>query len=164
MIKKVINIESSNGNNFAIELSSYDKKFFSEETWRSLNESIEVVNIDLVRVSGNLKTSLPTLSEISSAIADFFLSSNKVIICFYCDFLSPIPNSNKKITCQKYRSLLFKDLFNRCINRFHINGVKERIITISGVEDYFVHIIYREEHKPYVDVIASGIHEGYDKP
>lgn len=164
MVNKIINIESSNGNNFAIELSSYDKKFFSKETWCSLKESIEVVNIDLVRVSGNQKASLPTLSEIASAIADFFLSSNNTIICFYCDFLSPIPNSNKKITCQKYRSILFRDLFKRCIYKFHINGIKERIITVSGVEDYFVHIIYREEHESYVDVIANDIHNGYDKP
>lgn len=164
MIKKIINVESSNGNNFAIELSSYEKRHFSEETWRLLNGTIDVVNIDLVRVSGNVKTSVLTLSEITSAVANFFLTSKATIICFYCDFLSPIPNSHKDITCQKYRSTLFHALFDRCIKRYRIVGIKEKIITINGVEDYFVHLIYREEHEAYVDAIAADIHEGFDKP
>lgn len=164
MTKKLIRIESSRGDQFIIELSSHDKDSFSERTWQLINNRVDIVNIDLVRRKGTKKISLSTLSEIVSAISDFFLGTKNTIICYYCDFLSPITYTKKNITCQQYRSRLFHNLFERRIKKYHLSGIKEKIVTIHGIEDYFVHIIYREELQHYVDILANDIHLGFDKP
>lgn len=164
MEKSTIKIGSSNGNSFAIEFSPFKRKFFSEDTWELLDGKVDVVNIDLVRVDGDNKTSFPTLSEIAWAIADFFLSRENVIICYYCDFLSPIPNSNKNITCQEYRSRLFSDLFYRYIKKYHIEGVDLNVIRIKSIETHYVHVIYRKELSSYEETISKDIKDTYDKP
>ena len=164
MEKTTIKISFSNGNNFAIEFSPFKKKYFSDETWQLINGKVDVVNIDLVRVMGESKASLPTLSEITLAISNFFMSHEDIILCYYCDFLSPIPNSNKHITCQEYRSRLFSDLFHRHIKKFHINDVSLHVIRIESVETYYVHLINRNELSSLEETISKDIKETYDKP
>lgn len=164
MTEEAFRVNTSEGDLFEIKFITYDKGYFSEGSIESSPHNIEVVSIDLTRIKGNTPATLGSLSEITNGIATFFLKRKNVVICYYCDFLGPIPHTNKKITCQAYRNKLFSLLFKRYISKFNISGVIDRIITIHGVEDYFVHIIYRQQHEKYVNLIAHSIHEGYDKP
>lgn len=163
MIELKFDFTSPSGNFYSIRLSSYDDSYFSNDVHKRIS-GIEIVNIDLSRVRGAQPTTVRELMKITSSIAHVFLEHDNVVICYYCDFLGPIPHTSKKITCQEYRNRLFHLLFNRYIREHGIKDVSERIITIHGVEDYFVHIIYRKQHEKYVNLIASSIHEGYDKP
>lgn len=102
--------------------------------------------------------------RITEFIAQVFLKNGNLIFCYYCDFMGPIPHTNKKITCQDYRNRLFSLLFKKYIKRFSIKDVADKVITIHGEEDYFVHIIYRKAHEKHVSLLANSIHDGYDKP
>jgi hypothetical protein len=163
MVDLKFDFTSPSGNAYSIRLSSYDDSYFSNDVHKQIS-GIEIVNIDLSRVRGNKPTSIRELMKITSSIAHVFLEQDNVVICYYCDFLGPIPHTNKTLTCQDYRNRLFNLLFNRYIKEHNIDNISERIITIHGVEDYFVHIIYRQQHEKYVNLIAHSIHEGYDKP
>jgi hypothetical protein len=135
MTHKFFSVQTPEGGSYNIELSSFDDSSFPKEVANAISPFIDVVNIDLTRARKEKAASIRTLSIITSRIAEYFLERKNLVICYYCDFLGPIPHTNKKITCQAY-----------------------------GVEDYFVHIIYRQQHEKYVDLIANSIHEGYDKP
>lgn len=156
--------KTPSGDAYSLELSSYDDSSFSIEVYKQIAGHVDVVNISLTRVKGDKPTSVRDLMRLTNFIASLFLVNKNIVICYYCDFLTPIPHTDKRITCQQYRSKLFSLLFERYIHQHHIAGIKEGVITINGVEDYFVHLIYREEHEPYVDAIAADIHEGFDKP
>jgi hypothetical protein len=164
MEKTTIKIGSSNGNNFAIEFSPLNREYFAEKTWQLISGKVDVVNIDLVRIMGESKATLPTLSEISQSIANFFMSKGNIILCYYCDFLSVIPNSNKPITCQEYRSRLFSDLFYRYVNKYHIGDVSLHVIRIESVETHYVHLIYRNELSSLEETISNDIKDTYNKP
>lgn len=163
MVQESFKINTRQGDVYNLKLSSFDDSFFSKEIYERISP-INIVNIDLTRAKGSHPTSLRTLTQIVQDIANIFLSRHDIIICYYCDFLSPIPHTSKQITCQEYRSRLFSLLYNRFLSKFNIKGIREEVITIHGEEDYYVHLIYRNEHQNLVDIISSDIHEGYDKP
>ena len=164
MTHKFFSVQTRNGRSYNIELSSFGDSFLSKEVAAAISPYIDVVNIDLTRAQEEDSASLRTLSIITHRIADFFLEHSNLVICYYCDFLGPIPHTNKKMTCQAYRNKLFSLLFKRYVSKFKVSGVIDKVITIHGAEDYFVHIIYREIHGKYVNLLANNIHEGYDKP
>ena len=164
MTHKSFSVQTNTGGSYNVELSSFGSSYFSKEVATAISPYIDVVNIDLTRVQEEESASLRTLSIITSRIADFFLERKNLVICYYCDFLGPIPHTNKKITCQAYRNQLFSLLFRRYTSKFNISGIIDKVITIHGAEDYFVHIIYRRIHEKYVQLLANSIHEGYDKP
>lgn len=164
MTHKFFSVETCNGGSYNIELSSFGNSFFSKEVTDAISQFVDVVNIDLTRAQEEESASLRTLSIITNRIAEFFLEHRNLVICYYCDFLGPIPHTNKKMTCQAYRNQLFSLLFKRYIGKFNVTGVIDKVITIHGAEDYFVHIIYRQTHEKHVQLLANSIHYGYDKP
>lgn len=163
MVDLRFDFTSPSGNSYSIRLSSYDDSYFSNEISSRISD-LEIVNIDLSRVKGNSVTSVRELLRITEFIANVFLKENNMVFCYYCDFMGPIPHTNKRITCQDYRNRLFSLLFRRYIKEHDIKDIAEKVITIHGAEDYFVHIIYRQTHKKHVNLLANNIHEGYDKP
>lgn len=163
MVDLKFDFTSPSGSSYSIRLSSYDDNYFSNDVYTQLSD-IEVVNIDLSRVRGSNTTSVRELMRITEFIAKIFLEKDNLILCYYCDFMGSIPHTNKNITCQDYRNRLFNLLFKRYIKEHRIKDAFEKVITIHGAEDYFVHIIYRQVHERHVRLLASSIHEGYDKP
>jgi hypothetical protein len=163
MVDLKFDFTSPSGNSYSIKLSSYDDSYFSDDVYQQIS-GVEIVNIDLSRVRGSNITSVRELMRITEFIAQVFLKNDNLIFCYYCDFMGPIPHTNKKITCQDYRNRLFSLLFKKYIKRFSIKEVSEKVITIHGAEDYFVHIIYRQIHEKHVQLLANSIHYGYDKP
>ena len=68
-----------------------------------------LVGIDLRRLEGRHATGQAVLAAIEKTIADYYLQKKDVVICYYCDFINPIPRTTKNtMPPQEYRSRLFK--------------------------------------------------------
>ena len=159
-----VNITSSRGDQYRIRLSSSGEHYLSKEVFQELNEDFDILTIELERIKGIMPTGHAVLSQIEKVIADTFLCSHNTIICFICDFLSPIPSTQKRIPPQQYRSLLFTRMFERYVSQHPIGDIMQSVLTIGGIdEDYYIHIIARSEHVRYVNMISEDIRIGYSK-
>ena len=130
-------------------------------------QGIEVVEIGLARVKGDVITSPRVLAYIEKYIADMFLSHPNVVISFFCDFIHVIPSMSKRrtdTTVQQYRSKLFSSMFEHYVSRHHLEGIINKVVVVEGVaEPYYFHIISRSEHQKIADMIAEGHHRDFDK-
>ena len=155
--------KSPNGDVYHITLSE-DNGVLSAGVVGALGE-VHIVGIDLRRLSGKHVTGLEVLSALAKVISDFFLQNKNVIICYYCDFINPIPNTTKNtMPPQEYRSRLFERLFQRYIKQFHITDVRLSVVEINGInEKYYFHVIYRNYHSMLASIIGSDLKEGFDK-
>lgn len=153
------------GDVYHISLSSANDGLLSDDVSRILDcDGIVILNVELSRVQGTHPTSNAVLAKIEEVIANVFLSHPNVIICYYCDFLSQIPSMRQSMSVQEYRSVLFSHLFDRYVTSHHIENVSQAIATIEGaVENYYVHIIARNEHLHYVNIITEGVQKDYGK-
>lgn len=103
---------SSEGDVYHITLSE-DNGFLSADVLDALKD-VTVVGVELRRIYGTNTTSHRVLSAIEDTIADFFSQRENVIICYYCDFINPIPKTTKNtMPPQEYRSRLFDNMFQR---------------------------------------------------
>lgn len=158
-------VSSSNGDVYQISLSSENDGLLSEYVSQVLaHDGIVILNVELSRVQGINPTSGAVLAKIEEVIANVFLSHPNVMICYYCDFLSQIPSMRQDLTVQEYRSVLFSHMFDRYVTSHHIEHVSQAIATIEGsVENYYVHIIARNEHLHYVNLIIEHVQRDYGK-
>ena len=164
MKETIVSITSAKGDEYRIRLSSLDGKYFSQSFAQKTASDIDVVTIELERIKGEMPTGHAVLAQIEKTIAEIFLKQSNVVICFICDFLSPIPFTNKKMPAQQYRSILFIKMFERYISQHSIGNIMQSVLTIGGFgEDYYIHIIAREEHVKYVNMISEDIRTGYSK-
>ena len=88
-----------------------------------------------------------------------------VIICYYCDFVNPIPKTKKnKMPPQEYRSKLFDAMFQRYVKLHGIEDVRLSVVEVNGINEiYYFHVIYRETHSVLAALIGSDIREGFEK-
>lgn len=164
MTDVIVNITSARGDEYRIRLSSSGNRFLSEEISQEVKRSVDILTIELERIKGQLPTGHVVLSQIERVIAEVFLQNPNAVICFICDFLSPIPSSKKQIPVQQYRSILFTRMFERYVSQNSVGSVVQSVLTISGIgEDYYIHIIARSEHMRYVNMISDDIRVGYSK-
>ena len=124
-----------------------------------------LVGIDLRRLEGRHATGHSVLAAIENAIAEFFLHYEDVIICYYCDFINPIPRTTKNtMPPQEYRSRLFDRMFQRYTKQRSIGDVRLSVVEINGInEKYYFHVIYRERHSMLASLIGNDLQEGYSK-
>lgn len=161
--------ESAQGDIYSISLSSENGGLIADDIRRNMEkEGIVVVDIELNRIQGSNPTTTAVLAKTGETIANFFLSHPNVIICYYCDFLSPLPyvsKNKKKMSVQEYRHHLFAHMFDRYILCHHLEEVNLAVLTIEGsAETYYVHVIARSEHLSYISVINDGIQRDFGKP
>ena len=154
---------SPEGDVYHITLTE-DNRALSDDVREALG-NIRVTGIDLRRLEGSHVTGHKVLDAVADAIAEYFLKNEDIIICYYCDFLNPIPNTRKNsMPPQEYRSRLFDKMFQRYVKLHHINNVRLSVVEINGInEKYYFHVIYRENHSILASIIGSDIKEGYDK-
>ena len=154
---------SSEGDIYHITLSEHTG-VLSDNVIKSLS-GIKVVDIELRRISGNHVTGHDVLVAIEDTIAESFLQRNDVIICYYCDFINPIPYTLKNtMPVQEYRSRLFERMFQRYTQQHRINDIRLSVVEINGsVEKYYFHVIYREAHSLLATLIGQDLKEGFDK-
>ena len=138
--------KSPDGDVYHVTLSE-DNGVLSAGVLETLGQ-VHIAGIDLRRLSGKHVTENVVLAALSNAIAEFFLQDENVIICYYCDFLNPIPNTTKNtMPPQEYRSRLFEKMFQRYVKQHGINDVRLSVVEVNGInEKYYFHVIYRECH------------------
>ena len=165
-MNEVYIIHSETGDEYKLQFTTERSGVISNEILDQLSlHGIEVVEIGLGRSKGNNVTSPKILAQIEECIAKMLLSHPNVIISFFCDFISFVPKMKRKISVQQYRSQLFTRMFEHYIAHHQINDVCNRVVKIEGIaEDYYFHIIARQDHLKYVDIIAMGHQEDYGKP
>ena len=154
---------SSTGDVYHIALSE-DHGVLSSEAVESLNDVV-VVGIELRRLEGSNSTGQEVLSAIERTIAEFFARHENVIICYYCDFINPIPHTSKNtMPPQEYRSRIFDMMFQRYTQQHGMTDVCLSVVEINGInEKYYFHVIYREVHSLLASMISQDPKEGFDK-
>jgi len=155
--------KSSEGDIYHITLSE-DNGLLSASAVDSLND-VTLVGIELRRLAGSHITGQEVLEAIENTIADFFLQNPNVIICYYCDFINPIPKTSKNtMPPQEYRSRLFERMFQRYTRHRSISDVRLSVVEINGInEKYYFHVIYREVHSLLASLIGHDLKEGFSK-
>ena len=161
-------LSSVKGDIYQISLSSKNGGLIADDIRQALiAEGIIVLDVELNRIEGLNPTTNAILAKIGEKIADVFLANPNVIICYFCDFLSTLPYTNKKhkeLSVQEYRSILFSQMFERYVSQHHIENVSLAILTVEGVEaNYYVHVIARNEHLHYISQINNGIQRDFGK-
>ena len=154
---------SSTGDVYHITLSE-DHNVLSSEALNALND-INVVGIELRRLAGRNATGQEVLAAIENTIAKFFLEHENIIICYYCDFINPIPHTSKNsMPPQEYRSRLFDKMFQRYSQQHGITDVRLSVVEINGInEKYYFHVIYREAHSLLASMIGRDLKDCFDK-
>lgn len=158
-------IQSNQTDEYKLRITSEDNGMLSDEVRQTLaSENIEVFDIELERTKGLNVTSHKVLSKIEDCIADIFLTHHNAMICFFCDFISLVPSMNRNMSVQEYRSILFSKMFDRYVTLHHIEGIKNQVVVVKGTaEDYYVHVIAREEHLRFAKIIGEGIQRDFGK-
>ena len=121
-------IEAETGDCYRVILSSGEDAFFAGQWINDLfNNEIEIVEIDLERLSGNNATSLNTLKLIADGIGNCFRQNDKAILYYYCDDLMDVPKSQRKndMWPQEYRSQLFGLMFKRFVSQHETEDIKD---------------------------------------
>ena len=163
-MKDLIRIfKSPKGDVYDIALSE-DKGVLSEEFLETLG-GVHVVGIELRRLAGNHTAGHDVLAALEETIAELFLKNDDIIICYYCDFINPIPHTNKNsMPPQEYRSRLFDGMFQRYVKQHGIHDVRLSVVEINGINEiYYFHVIYRETHSMLAAMIGSDLKEGFGK-
>lgn len=161
--------ESPKGDIYSISLSSEYGGLIADDIRKELEkEGVALVDVELNRIKGANPTTTAIISKIGDMIANFFFSNPNVVICYYCDFLSQLPyvnNNKKKMSVQEYRHHLFSNMFDHYVTQHHIENVSLAVLTIEGSsETYYVHVITRNMHLPFVAQINNGIQRDFSKP
>lgn len=161
--------ESPAGDIYSISLSSENGGLIADDIRRDIErEGIIVLDIELNRIQGTNPTTIAILIKTVEMIADYFLANPNVVICYYCDFLSQLPYVNKrkkKMPVQEYRHHLFSHMFDHYVSQRQIDDVNLAVLTIEGTaETYYVHVIARNKHLPYISYINNGIQRDFGKP
>ena len=154
---------SSTGDVYHIELSE-NHSILSQKTIGALDD-ISVVGVELRRLSGKNPTGHEVLSAIEGVIADFFIEHKNSIICYYCDFINPIPHTSKNtMPPQEYRSRLFDRMFQRYTRHHGMIDARLSVVEIEGInEKYYFHVIYRESHSLLAAMIGRELKDGFGK-
>lgn len=155
--------QTSTGDVYHITLSE-DHSVLSVEAIDALKD-VSIVGIELRRLAGRNATGQEVLAAIESTIAEHFVSHENSIICYYCDFINPIPRTKKNsMPPQQYRSLLFDRMFQRYTKLHGITDVRLSVVEVNGInEKYYFHVIYREKHSLLASMIGRDLKEGFDK-
>ena len=115
-------------------------------------------------MKGSGKTSIAILSEMSEIIFRLFDTNENIIIYFFCDDLNEIPNTQKKVSPQAYRSRLFSSMFERFVRKQKVDDIENIAISIEAFgRTEYLHFIVRSHHMKYIGYIQKNIEETYTK-
>lgn len=150
---------------YRIGFETIESGFLPLEIFDYLNkESIEIVEVLLDRVKGSDSTSIAILTEMTNIIHRLFVANENAILYFFCDDLNEIPNTDKDIAPQEYRSRLFTAMFDRFVTRHGIEGINNVSVCIDAIgRTEYLHFIVRNHHLKYVDFIRENIEQIYTK-
>lgn len=160
-------VNSEKADVFRVILSSGKDAFFAADNVVPLSD-IEIVEIDLERVSGEHPATMKVLAKIADGIANFFNQDERAVLYYYCDDVLEIPSGNSRhagIWPQEYLSQLFGRMFQRHIS---LHPPKEEIVDVEiqimqGNRPIIMHLIARAKHMTYVERIKDYVVKNYGK-
>ena len=161
-------LTSENGDTYRVVLSSGEDTFFVGDAVRAfIGSEIEIIEVDLERISGTTRTSPSILYKIADLIGSFMEQDPDCVLYFYCDDIALLPKdaTQKNIWPQEYRSRLFSRMFEH-YSMQHTSLSAENIpIVIDAVgRPIYMHLIARTEHLTYIDTIKKYVINNYGKP
>ncbi len=164
-MNEVYTICSDSGDEYKLQFTTDRSGIISDDILDLLNQAgIDVIEVGLGRSAGLNTTSLLVMAQIENCIADVLHRYPNAVLSFFCDFINLIPSTKKKIPVQEYRSRLFSLMFDRFISLHGLKGFNNKVIVVQGVaEPFYFHIIVRDEHLEYANMIAEGHHNDFDK-
>ena len=154
-----ISINSNLDDEYRIKLSPFDFDLFPENIYGISCCNIEIADITLEKVRGNASANLGVLLKISNIIAEIFEDNENLILYFYCDDMHDVLRRNMDITPQKYRSELFSRMFDKYITSNNITNIINTPIEIKADRNIYIHLISRDSHLNYVDMIKETLIE-----
>jgi hypothetical protein len=163
---EIYTIYSESGDEYKLKFTTDCNGIIADALLEEMNSvGIEVAEIALARVKGVNVTSGKVLAQIEECIADLMNRYQNVILTFFCDFISFLPATKKKMPVQEYRSRLFTAMFERYMNHHHIDDFCNNVVKVEGVaEIFYFHVIYHKEHQKYAEMIAEGLQKDFGKP
>lgn len=169
MKEQTYSFTNSSNDQYILNLSQDGDRFLSAEVNGILKENdIEVWGILLLRKGREESvTSISLLTEISNSITLFVLQHPNAILYYQCDDMDDVPMNPKKkksgMSVQKYRSMLFSLLFEKQTKFLPLDVVNVPIFFDFMGQDTYIHILAREEHLCFVDIIKNDIRQGFEK-
>ena len=157
------------GDVFRVLLSGGEDAFFATpDVCAVLGPNVEIIEIDLERVSGTNPASLRTLGKISEGIFRCFEQNDKAILYYFCDDLNDIPiigRGKEDMWPQEYRSQLFSKMFQRYSlqNKNLIDAVDVVVVINEEIRPLFMHFIARAQHAHYIDILKKFVTDNYGK-
>lgn len=144
------------GNVIRVSLSS-----FSDDDLKALDERLggtQLLNVSLVREKGDLYTDWSTLSKIVMKLGQTLIDNPDIILYYYCDEITPIPNirASRSLQPAEYRNRLFSILFEKGTSMFPNHGfIDSPISIISDQGQAFIHLIGLENQRAKIQLIRS---------
>ena len=154
-----VSISSKLNDEYRIILSPFNLDVIPCEVREQLGSDIEIADVTLERVKGNNPTDIGILFKISNVIAEVLNDNENLILYFYCDDMHDISRRDKKLTPQKFRSILFSRMFDKYISSNSITNMINTPIEIKADRHIYIHLISRDCHLGYVNAIKSAIME-----
>lgn len=169
MNEQTFSFTNTSNDQYILSLSQDGDKFLSAEVSDVLKENgIEIWRILLLRKGREeTVTSISLLTEISNSITLFVLQHPNAILYYQCDDMDDVPmnlrKKNSGVSVQKYRSMLFSLLFEKQTKYLPLDVVNVPIFFDFMGHETYIHILAREEHIQFVDIIKNDIKQGFDK-
>lgn len=160
-------VQNDFGDVFRVSLSSGEDAYFAtSDVIRDCDIDIEIVEIDLERIQGEHKADLRTLEIIADGIGRCFFQNTKAVLYYYCDEqeLPVVSARHTTVWPQEYRSQLFSKMFQRYTQKENTTDIIDLTVQIMQSErPIFMHIIARECHRSYLEVLKNYIIQNYGK-
>lgn len=169
MNEQTFSFVNSSDDQYILSLAQDGDKFLSTTVSSELQKhGVEVWGILLLRKGRRESvTSVSLLSEISNSITMFILQHPNAILYYQCDDMDEVPMNGRKknsgISVQKYRSMLFSLMFEKQVRYVPLEIVNVPIFFDFMGHETYIHIIARENHMPWVNLIKDDIKEGFEK-
>ena len=144
-------------NRYLLKVSSFTEQELAN--WE-LDASLEMYEVVLLRVSGDVVSSFKSLAMIAGFLHNFMLEHSDAVLYFYCDDMHEINKTNKHIdySPQLYRSKLFSTLFDRELQKQHDSNLRNNVQAITTPDGTaYIHLVTAEENQHVVEHIHEQL-------
>lgn len=144
-------------NRYLLKVSSFTEQELAN--W-GLDASLEMYEVVLLRVSGDVVSSFKSLAMIAGFLRNFMAEHPDAILYFYCDDMHEINKTNKHIDAspQLYRSKLFSTLFDRESQKQHNSTLRNNVQAITTTEGTaYIHLVTSEKNLHVVEHIHEQL-------
>lgn len=168
--KSVTILTNEEGDRYVVKLVRDGERFLSEEVNNLLAENhLSLWGIYLEREGYEQPvTGLRTLFDISKSIKKFLLDNKGGMVYYVCDDMMDVPMNDRHkqdgVQVQRYRNQLFSILFEK-VSRDAEEPFSDTPIYIDACGNtIYIHVLARQCHQHFVDIIRQDIRVGFSKP